>query len=227
MLYIPGAGAGFPKPTLLGPQGSVVPSREVEFRTSVREGAKGGAALMLETGRSHAGCLCQLQFPLLAQSAPQLFSTGLPEPPGGDPGLCLVRGCCTVMGTGSRWGVGGSRGGHPIEKGAHREGLDGPHDLAVLGDPLDTPHRRLELGGVGIIGHRDVDLHVVGRRPPLELALGLEMRPVTPRLWKAEARQPSPHPDCSHQCPTPLGLPWGLHEADPESSRHSSHPLTS
>lgn len=53
--------------------------------------------------------------------------------------------------------------GHPTEKGAHREGLDGPHDLTVLGDPLHTPHCRLELGGVGVVGHGDVDLHVVGR----------------------------------------------------------------
>lgn len=52
--------------------------------------------------------------------------------------------------------------GHPTEKGTHREGLDGPHDLAILGDPLDTPHCRLELGGVGIVGHGDVDLHIVG-----------------------------------------------------------------
>lgn len=53
------------------------------------------------------------------------------------------------------------RGGAPSS--AHRERLDGPHDLAVFGDPLDAPHCCLELGRVGIIGHRDVDLHIVGR----------------------------------------------------------------
>lgn len=68
--------------------------------------------------------------------------------------------------------------GRPAENGAHREGLDGPHNLTVFGDPLDTPHCRLELGGVSVIGHGDVDLHVVGCRPPLELTLGLERRPM-------------------------------------------------
>ena len=37
------------------------------------------------------------------------------------------------------WGV-------PCREGAHREGLDGPNDLTVLGHPLDAPHCRLELG---------------------------------------------------------------------------------
>lgn len=31
-----------------------------------------------------------------------------------------------------------------------------------------------EFGGVGVIWHRDHDLHVVGCGPPLELALGLD-----------------------------------------------------
>lgn len=55
----------------------------------------------------------------------------------------------------------------------HREWLNGPDDLAVLWDPLDTAHRGLELGWVGVCGNWNVDLHVVGRGAPLELTLGL------------------------------------------------------
>uniref|UniRef100_A0A0E9XMI6 Uncharacterized protein n=1 Tax=Anguilla anguilla TaxID=7936 RepID=A0A0E9XMI6_ANGAN len=55
-----------------------------------------------------------------------------------------------------------------------REGFDGPDDLAVLRYPLHAAHRGLELGRVGVGGDRNVDLHVVGRRPPFELALGLD-----------------------------------------------------
>lgn len=56
---------------------------------------------------------------------------------------------------------------------AHREGLDGPDDLAVLWDPLHAAHGGLELGRVSISGHRNVDLDIVGSRTPLKLALGL------------------------------------------------------
>lgn len=103
--------------------------------------------------------------------------------------------------------------GLPTEKGAHREGLDGPHDLTVLRDPLDAPHRGLELGRVGIIGHRDVDLHVVGRRSPLELALGLETRPMQPRLCRARVKQPSPQLAGPHRATGILGLACGTPSA--------------
>ena len=33
---------------------------------------------------------------------------------------------------------------------------------------------RLEFGGVGVVGHRDDDVHVVGRGSTLELALGFD-----------------------------------------------------
>lgn len=57
--------------------------------------------------------------------------------------------------------------------GTHWQGFDGPHHCVIFRHPLGTAHAGLELGSVGIAGHRDDDLHVVGNRLLLELALGL------------------------------------------------------
>lgn len=56
---------------------------------------------------------------------------------------------------------------------AHREGLDWPDDLAVLGHPLDAAHCSFEFGRVCVRWHWNVDLHVVGRGTSFELAFRL------------------------------------------------------
>ena len=78
---------------------------------------------------------------------PSLLS--LPEAPGGDPSSGL-KGPAAVRlppctGPSKQAGVGGDLR-VPGREGAHWEGLDGPHDLTVLGHPLDAAHCRLELG---------------------------------------------------------------------------------
>eukprot|EP00053_Salpingoeca_punica_P017751 m.171606 g.171606 ORF g.171606 m.171606 type:complete len:404 (-) comp17279_c0_seq1:208-1419(-) len=55
-----------------------------------------------------------------------------------------------------------------------RELLDGPHDSGELGRIADCADGCLELWRVGVAGHGDDNLHVVGGGPPLELALGLD-----------------------------------------------------
>lgn len=60
------------------------------------------------------------------------------------------------------------------EEATYRERLDGPHNCAVLGHPLDAPDRGLELWRIGVIGDRNVDLNIVRSGSALELTLGLK-----------------------------------------------------
>ena len=57
---------------------------------------------------------------------------------------------------------------------AARERLDAPHDAGLLGHVTAVPDRRLELWRVGVVGDGNENFHVVGRRPALELRLGLD-----------------------------------------------------
>lgn len=56
-----------------------------------------------------------------------------------------------------------------------RELLDAPHERRLFGHVVHRADRRAELGRVGVVGHGDVDLHVVGRRTALELRLDLHV----------------------------------------------------
>lgn len=53
------------------------------------------------------------------------------------------------------------------------EGLDVPLHHVLLGDPLGAARGGLELGRVGVAGHRHQDGHVVGSGAALELTAGL------------------------------------------------------
>ena len=52
--------------------------------------------------------------------------------------------------------------------------FNGPNNSILLWRVLAVANRRLKLGRVGVAGHRNHDLHVVGRGPSFELGLCLD-----------------------------------------------------
>lgn len=65
--------------------------------------------------------------------------------------------------------------GDQSKENTYWKGFNGPDNFTVLWNPFDTSHSGFKLGRVGVVGNWDVNLHVVGRGSPLELALGLRM----------------------------------------------------